>query len=189
METTETLLMCAEAFARKRHVGQHRNNKVGDSKIDHLTEVASLVQRVGGSDDAIAAAWLHDILEGTQTTREEILERFGERVCRLVEALTDDAELTLIPNILERKSLQAKKFENVDAIVHLVKVADQLSNIRSVKEDPPVDWDTLNCMQYMEGAMLVVMACKKAPVELLRQFQEEFRVTNAQILWRDAIYD
>lgn len=185
----ETLLICAEAFARQCHAGQRRNNRVGESKIDHIAEVVSLVQRVGGSDDAIAAAWLHDILEDTETTREEILERFGERVCALVEALTDDKELALIPSILERKRLQAKKFENADYIVHLVKVADQISNVKSVKEDPPLDWDVLNCTQYVEGAMLVVMACEKAPTELLHRFQEEFCAANAQILWRSAVYD
>lgn len=185
----ETLLICAEAFARKRHAGQRRNNRVGESKIDHIAEVASLVQRVGGSDDAIAAAWLHDILEDTETTREEILERFGERVCALVEALTDDKELALIPNILERKRLQAKKFVGADPIVHLVKVADQISNVKSVKVDPPVDWDTQMCCEYIEGAKEVVVMCSKAPGVLHQRFLDVYYDANREIFWRSAVYD
>lgn len=185
----ETLTMCAEAFARQRHAGQRRDNRVGDSKVDHLAEVALLVQRAGGSDDAIAAAWLHDILEDTVTTREEILERFGERVCALVVALTDDKELALIPSILDRKRLQARKFENAEYAVHLVKVADQISNMKSVKEDPPVDWNTQMCTEYIEGAKEVVAVCRKAPAVLHQRFLDEYHEANRQVLWRCAVYD
>ncbi|HEY6637092.1 MAG TPA: HD domain-containing protein [Solirubrobacterales bacterium] len=83
----------AVAFARQRHAGQARG---GDEApyVVHPLEAASLLERAGYSDEVVAAAVLHDVLEDTETRQEELDERFGAEVANLVATLTDDPTIS-----------------------------------------------------------------------------------------------
>ena len=85
--STETSLVCdAFTFAYALHRGQRRAS--GEPYIAHPVAVAGLLRELGGSPAMIAAGFLHDVIEDTDVTAEEIEQRFGPEVRRLVEAVT-----------------------------------------------------------------------------------------------------
>ncbi len=153
----------AEAFARLRFAAMVRPNKAQEPKINHMREVAQLVDEAGGSDDEAAAAWLHDILEDTPTTYEEITDRFGPHVAMIVIGLTDPAGIHGLEgeeSIYKRKMMQAERLRNEPRSVRLVKLADQISNLRSVRHDPPRDWTRTKAIEYIRGAWEVAQVCR-----------------------------
>src|ERR1700761_6016175 len=85
----------AAALASRRHNGMARKGRGNEPYINHLAEVANLLALATDGTDAelVAAGWLHDTIEDTDTTREELVERFGERVASLVVEVTDDMSL------------------------------------------------------------------------------------------------
>ncbi len=82
----------AADFAARRHTGQQRKGRGNEPYVNHLAEVANLLSiATDGTDAELAAAgWLHDTIEDTATTREELGQKFGERVAALVLEVTDD---------------------------------------------------------------------------------------------------
>ena len=92
-----SLCLVSEAaeFAARRHTGMSRKGRGNEPYINHLAEVANLLATSNGGRDAelIAAGWLHDMIEDTATTQEELAERFNERVANLVAEVTDDMRL------------------------------------------------------------------------------------------------
>jgi guanosine-3',5'-bis(diphosphate) 3'-pyrophosphohydrolase len=148
----------ADAFAEKAHLGHTRSNVARDPYINHLREVAGLVTSSGGSTVEVCAALLHDSVEDTQTTLEDVEKNFGEEVAMIVEALTDTDEANMLP-LLERKTLQAEHMENASNSIKRVKMADQISNIRMNTYDQPENWDEEKCIEYIEGARRVATVC------------------------------
>lgn len=141
----------AKELAIERHGGEVRPNLGREPKINHIEEVARLVRESGGSESEEASAWLHDIVEDTDTTIEEILELFGKEIAELVDGLTDPPEFSAMPLAL-RKSQQAQRLSLKSDEVKRIKLCDQISNVRSVVNDPPLDWDKRKCLEYIQGA-------------------------------------
>lgn len=108
-----TLIEKAKAFAEKVHTGQTYG---GDKPYTyHLAAVVQEAERFKLPEEVVAAAWLHDTIEDTNTTREELINEFGEEVARLVWAVTDydgknrkeRAQKTLLkPGLRARKQLR-----------------------------------------------------------------------------------
>ncbi|HZK79065.1 MAG TPA: HD domain-containing protein, partial [Gemmatimonadaceae bacterium] len=86
------LVLRAAEFAAHKHREQPRKGKSGRPYVGHCIEVAAMIANVGGVDDAnvLAAALLHDTVEDTETTREEVLREFGPAVDSIVGEVTDD---------------------------------------------------------------------------------------------------
>jgi (p)ppGpp synthase/HD superfamily hydrolase len=103
-----TILNLTEAyhFAAAKHVGQRRKGEAAEPYMNHLTEVAELVARATDAADLelIIAAVLHDTVEDTEATPEELARRFGPRVASLVAQVTDDKS---VPKA-DRKRLQVE---------------------------------------------------------------------------------
>ncbi len=119
-------------YAAKLHREQRR--KGGDIPyVAHLLAVTSLVLEHGGDETEAIAAMLHDAIEdqGGASTREEIRQRFGERVCEIVDGCTD-TEVTPKPPWRERKETFLARLAEADTSVALVVAADKLHNLRSV---------------------------------------------------------
>src|SRR6185295_6702969 len=97
------LISEAAELAARRHNGMARKGRGNEPYINHLTEVANLLATaIDGADaELVAAGWLHDTIEDTDTTREELAEKFGERVAALVVEVTDDMTL---PNDQRRQT-------------------------------------------------------------------------------------
>ena len=98
MNTDMASLLEAVHLAASLHGTQRRKNAAGTPYINHPIAVAELLARVGGVHElaVLQAAVLHDTLEDTTVTREELSQRFGEVVCRLVEEVTDDRTLSQV---------------------------------------------------------------------------------------------
>lgn len=121
----------AKVFANEAHLGQVRKY-TGKPYIIHPNAVATMVGATGAEDEVVAAALLHDTLEDTNTTVDDLIENFGNRVARLVTMLTDDHSLKETMGRFERKSLIRKRYGEMsgqDAIdVHTIKTADCIDN-------------------------------------------------------------
>ncbi|HEY9881562.1 MAG TPA: bifunctional (p)ppGpp synthetase/guanosine-3',5'-bis(diphosphate) 3'-pyrophosphohydrolase [Leptolyngbyaceae cyanobacterium] len=133
-EKSNNLLVCkAFQFAYALHEGQYRAS--GEPYICHPIEVASLLRDLGGDSAMIAAGFLHDIVEDTQVTPEEIESHFGEGVRRLVEGVTKLSKF----NFESKTERQAENFRRMflamaqDVRVIVVKLADRLHNMRTLE--------------------------------------------------------
>src|SRR6267378_1240634 len=85
----------AADLAACRHNGMARKGRGNEPYINHLAEVANLLSIATDGTDAelVAAGWLHDTIEDTKTTREELAQKFSKRVAALVVEVTDDMTL------------------------------------------------------------------------------------------------
>jgi (p)ppGpp synthase/HD superfamily hydrolase len=124
------LVMRAAEFAAHRHAGQRRKGKAGEPYVNHLAEVAGLLaEATDGSDtELIAAGWLHDTIEDTETSKGEIEASFGARIAGLVLQVTDDKTLPQA----ERKRLQVAAAPHKSAAAKTLKIADKTSNLRAL---------------------------------------------------------
>ncbi len=122
-------------FAARKHQGQFRREKEPLPYITHLFSVALLVAESGADDEVVTAALLHDTLEDTDTTREEIVGAFNERVATLVELTSDHVgrEGKRI-DWKERKSGYITKLETAPLEALLITLADKVDNIESKLE-------------------------------------------------------
>src|SRR5919201_2168760 len=95
MLTPIRLVSEAAELAAHRHNGMVRKGRGGEPYINHLAEVANLLATATNGADAelVAAGWLHDCIEDTDTTRAELAQTFSERVASLVVECTDDMSL------------------------------------------------------------------------------------------------
>ncbi len=118
--------------------------------------MARLVADVGKVDDAnvLAAALLHDTVEDTDTTREELQKEFGPVVDAFVAEVTDDKTL---PSD-ERKLRQETHAPQLSDGAKVIKLADKISNVREIGVDPPEDWELARRREYFAWAARVVAA-------------------------------
>src|SRR5690349_13152810 len=88
-------LLTASTFAARKHRDQRRKDAEASPYINHPIEVAEILARIGGVDDVVVlqAALLHDTVEDTQTSPDELERKFGSAVRKLVEEVTDDKTL------------------------------------------------------------------------------------------------
>lgn len=147
-------LLRAIAFAAKKHTRQRRKNTDQSPYIEHPVQVALYLCEVGGvrDPDVILAAVLHDTIEDTGTTRDEISEVFGDQVAGIVMEVTDDKSL---PKLV-RKQLQVEHAPKLSDAAKLVKLSDKISNISDVVVDPPQGWDIQRRSEYLLWAKSVV---------------------------------
>ncbi|MDR0536133.1 MAG: HD domain-containing protein [Puniceicoccales bacterium] len=147
-------LLHATHFAAEKHSNQRRKNTAAAPYINHPIEVALHLATVGNvtNEDWLAAAVLHDTIEDTDTSREEIAGLFGETVASLVCECTDDKSLPKA----ERKRLQVVNAAGKSVGAKLIKIADKSCNLRSMLADPPKGWSTSRQLQYFVWAREVI---------------------------------
>lgn len=125
----------AAIFAATAHGSQTRKY-TGEPYVMHTREVAAIVEAVGGSPQMVAAAHLHDVIEDTPTTGADVEREFGPEVARLVEALSDQIPLTF-GNRKARKRAESDRIAGCSAEVQTIKLADIISNARSINKHDP----------------------------------------------------
>jgi len=143
-------------------------------RIIHMQEVADLVWASVGTEEEIAAAWLHDVVEDTSTRLEQIRENFGSVVADIVGSLTDPPDFKDLP-LSERKPRQAERLHSEGRSVKLVKIADQTSNVRQLALDPTNEMTRNTCLEYIRGAKLLADACAGASPMIDKLFLEAYR--------------
>jgi len=145
------MIATAVAYAAQLHDGQTRKGAVGIAYTHHLAEVATLVGAFGGTAAAIAAAWLHDAVEDTAATLDDIRARLGDEVAGYVAEVTDDPALKGDA----RRAAQIASAPSKSPMAALIKAADQTSNLRSIISSPP-GWDDDKRDRYVAKASAVV---------------------------------
>jgi guanosine-3',5'-bis(diphosphate) 3'-pyrophosphohydrolase len=150
-------LIDAILFAAGSHAGQLRKDCV-TPYINHPIEVMHLLVYTGGIEDPeiLMAAVLHDVIEDTSSTAEDIAERFGKKVASIVLELTDD---TTLPKE-KRKQLQLQHAGKLSQAARLIRISDKICNVYDMLYAPPGDWDIRRRLEYLEWANAVV---KKIP--------------------------
>lgn len=161
-------LLQAIHFAAEKHRNQRRKDKDASPYINHPIALAMLLVTAGGIDDVtvLQAAILHDTIEDTDTSREELVAQFGERVAHVVMELTDDKMLEKS----RRKELQVEQAPNVSREAALVKLADKICNLRDVASSPPERWTLERRREYFDWAKRVVVALPLVSEPLLAEF-------------------
>lgn len=120
----------AYEFAREAHEGQKRKGD-GSPYIAHPTQLARLLHRAGHDDEELlAAAFLHDTVEDTDTTLEEIEDAFGSEVRELVEAMSEDKD---VEPWKARKAQHRDEVEAAGKRPVLIYAADKLANLRDMR--------------------------------------------------------
>jgi guanosine-3',5'-bis(diphosphate) 3'-pyrophosphohydrolase len=162
------LVSRAADFAAERHRDVRRKGVGQAPYVNHLAEVARLLAEVtkGGDAELIAAGWLHDTVEDTATSREELVLSFGDDVAALVMEVTDDKTLPK----QERKLLQILKTPAKTPRAKMIKLADLTSNLRQF----PDNWETQRIHDYFEWADKVAAGCRGVNAELERTFDQVF---------------
>lgn len=122
-------------FAARKHHGQMRLETDPLPYVTHLFSVALLAAEDGAHDDVVTAALLHDTIEDTGTTREEIASAFNERVAELVDAVTERKEIEGRQlSWKERKQEYLTRLATADAEAVLIAAADKIDNVESKLE-------------------------------------------------------
>ncbi len=166
------LLLKALSFAAYKHRHQSRKASSAIPYINHPIALADLLVRTGNVSDpeTIAAALLHDTMEDTCTTEEELTVEFGPVISQMVAELTDDKRLPKE----ERKRLQVEHASSLSPRARIVKIADKVCNLRDIVEDPPAEWPLERKRQYFGWAKSVVDEIRGTNVELENRFDEAF---------------
>jgi len=155
---TVTMILKALHFAAIKHRDQRRKDVEVSPYINHPIEVAELLARVGGATDMVIlqGAILHDTIEDTETTPEELEAVFGPEVRLVVEEVTDDKRLPKA----ERKRLQIEHAPYLSDRAKQIKIADKISNVQAVTKSPPTEWPLERRYEYLDWTEQVVIGLK-----------------------------
>jgi (p)ppGpp synthase/HD superfamily hydrolase len=172
-------ILAAARFAAEKHAGQKRKGLAKEPYINHLIEVAELIATASETLDTnlVMAGLLHDTIEDTDTTVKDLEERFGSDVTGLVLEATDDKSLPKET----RKALQIKTAPHKSPRAQTLKLADKVSNLRSLLASPPVEWSSDRKRQYGEWARQVVQGFTEPNGILKAQFDEAYAQLAASI--------
>src|SRR5450631_3923740 len=131
-------LLATIEFAAAKHRNQRRKDAEASPYINHPLQVAHVLATEGGVSDltTLMAAVLHDTVEDTETTYDELIERFGRKVADVVMEVTDDKALVKA----DRKRRQVEQAPHMSKRAALVKLADKTCNLRDVAKNPPAGW-------------------------------------------------
>lgn len=124
------LVRSALEQARSDHAGQTRNGSGGMPYIEHPIRVAALLDEHDYADEVLAAALLHDVIEDSDTTLDELREKFGGEVAGLVGAMTDDES---IDDYRERKAEHRERLAAAPVESMAIYGADKLTNSSTLR--------------------------------------------------------
>ena len=163
-------LFTALEFAARKHRNQRRKDVHASPYINHPIEVAAILANIGGVTDlpTLIAAVLHDTIEDTETSPEELETHFGPEVRALVVEVTDDKRL---PKEV-RKQRQIEHAPGASVRAKILKLADKSVNVFDVVHDPPSDWTVMRRREYIEWAERVVAGCRGVNEALERHFDD-----------------
>ena len=130
-----TTVQRAELFAQQAHK-DHQRKYTGDPYYVHLDEVRRIVKGAGGSEDMQAAALLHDTVEDTSVTSQDIMKEFGSKIAKLVVELTDISKPE-DGNRAVRKAMDRDKLASASAEAQTIKYADLISNGKDIMQNDP----------------------------------------------------
>ena len=151
-------LLNAISFAADKHCNQKRKDQERSPYVNHPIAVAAVLADVGNvvDESILIAAILHDTVEDTDATFEELEKKFGSVVTGIVREVTDDKEIEKTV----RKRLQIEHAPHISASAKQLKIADKICNVRDILNSPPHDWSVERRQEYLEWACKVVDGCR-----------------------------
>lgn len=174
MSLNFSLFITALDFAAEKHKLQKRKGKKAIPYINHPIRVAKILSEVGLVNDekVLMAALLHDTIEDTGATAEELDFLFGKEVTSIVLEVTDDKTMEW----QSRKDYQIVKAPNLSKEAKLVKLADKICNVTDIVNEPP-DWSPERKRKYLNWAKKVVDALgEEVNLHLEERFEEQYRL-------------
>jgi GTP diphosphokinase / guanosine-3',5'-bis(diphosphate) 3'-diphosphatase len=167
------LVLRAAQFAAHKHKDQRRKDTRATPYINHPIALAEVLHTDGGVQDpiVIAAALLHDTIEDTETSYDELRGAFGEEVADCVVEVTDVKFL----GKEARKRLQVAKAARASARAQQVKLADKICNLRDILASPPAGWSLSRRQKYFDWAKEVVDNARGVNPKLERMFDRLYR--------------
>jgi len=175
--TDQAVLLIALDYAARKHRTQRRKGEGDTPYINHPVAVARMIAETGGVLDTttLVAAVLHDTVEDTDATPEEIERAFGPEVRAVVEEVTDDMSLERAV----RRRMQVDHAGELSLPARLIKLADKICNIRDRIELPPDVWSASSQMEYILWAGRVIDGLRGANAPLERTFDDICAEANA----------
>ena len=166
----ETVLKAA-AFAAEKHRNQRRKDVEASPYINHPIQLAYILVQAEIEDPVVlAAALLHDTIEDTNTTHDEIEIVFGHEIANIVEECSDDKSL----GKLERKQAQIDHAARISHKAKLVKIADKIANVSDIVGAPPAGWSVERKREYFDWAKKVVDQMRGTNKVLEARFDAEY---------------
>ena len=158
----------AVSFAADKHKNQRRKDVEASPYINHPIALANVLANEGGiaNKDVLCAAMLHDTIEDTETTEEELKQVFGNKITSIVLEVTDDKSL---PKDI-RKQNQVEHAPHISIEAKMVKLADKICNLRDILSSPPADWSLERKQAYFKWAAEVVAGLRGTNIKLERSF-------------------
>jgi guanosine-3',5'-bis(diphosphate) 3'-pyrophosphohydrolase len=172
-ESALSIVLRAAGFAARKHTEQRRKDVKASPYINHPLALAQILVDEGGVADpvVIAAALLHDTIEDTSTTYQEVAGEFGTAIADIVAEVTDTKWL----KTAARKRLQIARASRSSERAKLVKLADKIANLRDLITSPPVGWSLQRRQAYFDWANQVVAGLRGASPKLERKFDALYR--------------
>jgi GTP diphosphokinase / guanosine-3',5'-bis(diphosphate) 3'-diphosphatase len=165
------LYLEALRFAAEKHLTQRRKGCEMVPYINHPIKVVHLLYKLAETDvELLSAAVLHDVLEDTCTTEDEMREKFGDRITNLVLEVTDDMTMTYD----DRKRYQIRKAPGLTDDAKRIKIADKICNIEDILTYP-LTWSERRKYQYFEWSAKVVDGCRGVNPILENLFDETLK--------------
>ena len=172
MKSGLALLLKALTFAARKHRDQRRKDARASPYINHPIALADvLVNEAGVTDvEVLCAALLHDTIEDTRTTPEELAREFGRQIADIVIELTDNKML----GKRTRKRMQIAHAATASRQAKLVKLADKICNLRDITARPPANWGVERRREYFDWAKNVVDRLRGADPKLEAAFDRAY---------------
>lgn len=180
------LVRAALEHARSDHEGQVRNGSGGMPYIEHPVTVAARLDERGYRDEVLAAALLHDVVEDSDTTLDEVREKFGNEVAGLVGALTDDQS---IDSYMERKIEHRERVAAADGEALAIYGADKLTNAATLRAAYADEGDSvrrefkvpLELKLEVWGDDIELLREKAPELPFIDQFEEEISALRSSL--------
>jgi len=171
MPTHMEIVLRAAAFAAEKHRSQRRKDAEASPYINHPITAAYILVRAGIEDpEVLASALLHDTVEDTLTTVDELEVVFGYEIANIVAECTDDKSQPK----LARKQAQIDHAAKLSHKAKLVKLADKIANVNDINGAPPAGWSVERKREYFDWAKQVVDGMRGAHRELEALFDAEY---------------
>jgi guanosine-3',5'-bis(diphosphate) 3'-pyrophosphohydrolase len=166
------LVVRAASFAAHKHRNQRRKDQQQSPYINHPLALAEVLLTEGRVRDPVtlAGALLHDTIEDTQTSFDELRGQFGSRVADIVMEVTD----TKFIDGKVRKRLQVAKARRASLAARRIKLADKICNLRDILANPPARWSLERKREYFDWAKTVVDRVRGTNARLERRFDEVY---------------
>jgi (p)ppGpp synthase/HD superfamily hydrolase len=171
------VLLRATLFAARAHATQVRKGAAREPYVNHVIEVAAILAEHGAPPEAVIAGLLHDTVEDTEVTHQDLVREFGEAVAAIVAEATDDKALPKET----RKALQVSQAPKKSEAARQLKLADKISNLRAIADSPPANWNHARRTEYIGWAGRVAEGLTGVNPALDALFRETYRAAVARL--------